>query len=246
MGRIVEITAEYRRTIQPAEYQSRSAGAVIKWAADEDEVADLETELAASFDVAVAHVHERLELETPKAAPKKARGTSAKAAAEKKAPAKSSAADLDDDDEGRAISDSPEDRKPAEKKKSTARSGKKAAASTKASKSAASLDDDDEPELPDHLNKAKQKAKELEGDTGDDDITNDDLNKACKARREKLVEAGVEDAGKLIMQCISDFGPGDGKPFQLKDIPQKSRAKFLSKLELIGGTDDGDEDWMKD
>lgn len=77
MGQITKIEVEYRRTVQPAQFESKSAAAIIGVGFSEDETPDPDAQLEAAFEMAVRHVHGQLGLEVKpakKAVPKKAAG----------------------------------------------------------------------------------------------------------------------------------------------------------------------------
>lgn len=76
MGKVTNLTVEYGRTVQPKDYESKTAKAIIGVAFADDEHIDTDTELEAAFDYAVKHVHNTLGL--GEAAPAKAKPAPAK------------------------------------------------------------------------------------------------------------------------------------------------------------------------
>lgn len=62
MGKVTNLTVEYGRTVQPKDYESKTAKAIIGVAFADDEHIDTDTELEAAFDYAVKHVHNTLGL----------------------------------------------------------------------------------------------------------------------------------------------------------------------------------------
>lgn len=238
--RCITVEVEISRTIHPSDGEYKKAAARIAYALPEDEmVVDADTALREAFDVAQAHVCERLGLKVPAKVilevemriaepPKddtKVELTRGQKAAKTRAANKAKAAAPDPDEipmGGAGAKAEDAALAPAEK--------------PAAVNPAAIVDDDplglglsvDKPTVAVSVDEVVEDAllDVVQLETGD-------LIKAVSAKVVEMQEAGVENASQKIKKTINSFNPHPDEPFKIPQIPADQRQKFLDTLKLM-------------
>lgn len=237
--RCVSVKIELGRTIQPAQYESKTARAEITYVPSENETEiNVGDALTTAFDFAQAHICERLGLVAPGVA------------------ALTRAIDVQTEIDGDPPVGMPVDPAVAKKEATTAKRKatiaknkaievERKAAEDADQTSAAAVTDDDE--IPGFMKRGETATGELETEAkpksaaaieDDDDqpevITDGELISAVSAKVAAMVEAGTGNAAAIIKKTIGAFNPEPGTPFKIPDIPQEKRKEFLATIDLIG------------
>ncbi len=202
--RCTKVEVEFSRTVQPAQYESKSAKASISYVPEnEDEVIDEEEALRVAFELAKDHVLRQVGLIPPLARTRQEKAAVTRAATK------------------------------ITKEKNEAKAQKaadtRALNKAKAQQAAASVVDEDPTPLA-----AVSAADIVDDDTGPEVISDGDLIKAVSAKVAELQEAGVNGASDILKKNIASFNPTPGTPFNLANIPPEKRQAFLDQVKLLG------------
>ena len=226
----VAVVFEQKLSSTTNQYDFKRAVAEIKYAAEEDEIIDVNVALDAAFYRAVAHVTavvhgKRIgsrEPETSNAAVIDTASQKTQAAAAMNA-ADETPADKPKKSRGRppkTEQDKPKASAAAvtDEDENEESSAPITAAPLPAKKSAASVEDEDET---------------LPGSTAVAQIPDGEINNQIGKAMAKFVSLGIADGSDRVRKLVNEYKPEGVTAFTTRQIPQESRANFLERLAAL-------------